>query len=141
MDLFDWVWVETDVLMLVIPGAAHSIYLMWEEGHTKLRCWYINLQEPLRRTSIGFDSMDHMLDIVVSPDRSEWWWKDEDEFREAEEIGVYSPEEAKAIRMEGEKVVKLILSGQSIIHDGWERWKPPADWEIPELSVDWDNLR
>lgn len=83
LDLVDKTWVKTDVLMLVTPGAAHSVYAMWEQGHTRFRCWYVNLQEPLRRTSLGFDTMDHLLDVVVSHDRSEWRWKDEDELASA----------------------------------------------------------
>ena len=43
------------MLMLVVPGEAFSIYLMWGTGTRCLDCWYINLQEPIRRTSIGFE--------------------------------------------------------------------------------------
>jgi predicted RNA-binding protein associated with RNAse of E/G family len=139
LDLVDKRWVTTDVLMLVTPGAAHSVYAMWEEGHTSFRCWYIDLQEPLRRTSMGFDTMDHLLDVVVSYDRSEWWWKDEDEFAEAEAIGVYSAEEARAIWAEGERAIKLMQANQSPFCDGWEKWLPPVEWGIPRLPAGWDN--
>ena len=117
--LIDRSWADTDVLMLTTPGAAHAVYAMWEQGHESLRCWYIDLQEPLRRTPIGLDTMDHLLDIVVSPDRSEWQWKDEDEFREAVAIGVFSAEEAHAIRGEGERVLGLLQAGESPYGDSW----------------------
>jgi len=133
-------WVETDVLMLATRDAAHAVYVMWETGQTKLRCWYIDLQEPLRRTEIGFDTMDHLLDIVISSDRSRWQWKDEDEFEEAVALGVYSPEEARAIRAEGERVIKNFQANQSPFCDGWERWSPPATWEIPGLPEGWDKF-
>jgi predicted RNA-binding protein associated with RNAse of E/G family len=128
------------VLMLATPGAAHSVYAMRETGQTRLRCWYVDLQEPLRRTAIGFDTMDHLLDIVTSPDRSEWRWKDEDEFQEAVAIGVYSPEEARAIRAEGERVIELLRTGQPPFCDGWDRWSPPAEWKIPQLPDGWDRI-
>jgi predicted RNA-binding protein associated with RNAse of E/G family len=133
-------WMETDVLMLVTPEAAHAVYVMWETGQTKLRCWYIDLQEPLRRTEIGFDTMDRLLDIVISADRSEWHWKDEDEFEEAVVLGVYSPEEAWAIRAEGERVIRIFQAKQSPFCDGWEQWSPPAAWEIPSLPEGWDKF-
>jgi len=133
-------WTDTDVLMLVKPGSAHDVEVMWETGHTKLHCWYVNLQEPLRRTKLGFDSMDFLLDIVISADQATWHWKDEDEFNEAVRIGVFSSEEAKAICQEGERVIELLLTRQSPFRDGWENWRPPADWSIPQLPRGWDEL-
>jgi len=137
--LADREWTETDVLMLARPGEAHSVEVMWETGQTSLRCWYINLQEPLRRTAIGFDTMDHLLDIVISPDRTQWRWKDEEEFQEAVAIGVYSPEEARAIQAEGKRVIELLRTGQPPFCDGWDRWSAPAEWEIPQLPDGWDR--
>jgi hypothetical protein len=133
-------WVETDVLMLANPGASHSVYVMWETGQTKLRCWYINLEEPLRRTTLGFDTMDHLLDIVISPDLSVWHWKDEDEFEEAVAIGVFSPEEARAIRAEGERAINLSQVRQSPFCDAWEEWSPPANWGIPIMPEGWQEI-
>lgn len=133
-------WADTDVLLLVKPGSAHDVEVMWEAGHKKLRCWYVNLQEPLRRTKLGFDSMDRLLDIVISADKSTWHWKDEDEFDEAVAAGVFSLEEARAIREEGEHVVELLLTRQSPFYDGWENWRPPLNWSIPSLPEGWDEL-
>jgi hypothetical protein len=138
--LVDRRWTDTDVLMLAPPGTAHAVYAMWEQGQTSLRCWYIDLQEPLRRTPVGFDTMDHLLDIVVSPDRSEWRWKDEDEFSEAVAIGVFSTEEARAIRAEGERAITRFQAGEPPFGDGWEKWSPPAEWGIPDLPAGWNDL-
>jgi hypothetical protein len=46
---------------------------------------YINLQAPLQRSAIGFDSCDHVPDIV-DPDGA-WHWKHEDELIEAVQLG------------------------------------------------------
>jgi predicted RNA-binding protein associated with RNAse of E/G family len=113
---------------------------MWEEGHARLRCWYVNLQEPCHRTSIGFDTADHLLDIVVNPDQSEWWWKDEDEFAEAQATGVLSVERAREIRTEGKRVLARMQADESPWCDGWEDWRPPPEWPIPELPEGWDSV-
>jgi hypothetical protein len=100
----------------------------------------VNLQEPLRRTRLGFDSMDQLLDLVISPDLSTWHWKDEDEFNEAVALGVYSSEDARAIRAEGEGVIARLQARQSPFYDGWENWCPPAEWGLPPLLDGWDDL-
>ncbi|MBK9208530.1 MAG: DUF402 domain-containing protein [Anaerolineales bacterium] len=79
--IVDCQWNRTDVLFLIVPSDSFSTYIMWDTGTKNLDCWYVNLQEPVHRTKIGFDTMDNMLDVVISPDMTTWEWKDEDEFR------------------------------------------------------------
>jgi hypothetical protein len=139
-DLIELTWAETDVLLLAAPGEAHSLWLMWEQGHARLRCWYVNLQEPLRRTPRGFDMVDQELDIVVSPDRSEWHWKDEAAFEDMASAGLFSDEQVRAIRKEGERVIRQMQAGGSPFCDGWEEWRPPPEWGLPELPPGWDDI-
>jgi hypothetical protein len=133
-------WTDNDVLSLNIPGAGFSIQVMWYGGTLQMRCWYVHLQEPLRRTQIGFDTMDQMLDIVISPDRSHWRWKDEDEFSQAEAIGVYSPEKASTIRAEAERVIMMLETNASPFCDGWQGWTPPAGWTVPSFPAGWEDF-
>jgi len=133
-------WIEHDILSLNLPGAAHSIDLMWRAGTRQLCYWYVHLQEPLRRTSIGVDTMDQMLDIVISPDKSSWQWKDEDEFNEAEMIGVYSHEKAAGIRAEGERVIARMQANAPPFCDRWEEWRPPKEWGIPGFPPGWEQV-
>jgi hypothetical protein len=133
-------WKRTDVLMLIVPGEAFSTYIMWETGTKNLDCWYVNLQEPIRRTPIGFDTMDHTLDIVINPDMSEWKWKDDDEFVRVQKAGVYSAEKANNIRAEGEKAVRLITSERRSLYEEWKTWQANPQWEIPKLSSHWDRV-
>jgi hypothetical protein len=139
MDSIDYTWKKTDVLMLITPGAAHAVYVMWKAGQKKLLCWYINLQDPIRRTPIGFDTEDHMLDIVFSSDKSNYHWKDEDHLADAVTLGIFTVEKARQIHSEGERVIQLIRENQSPFCDAWEKWSPPADWKIPDLPAQWNT--
>lgn len=138
--LVDGHWTRTDVLMLIPPTTLHAVYAMWETGPRLFLCWYVNLQSPLQRTLVGFDGIDYMLDIVISPDRSSWHWKDEDEFNEAVSIGVYPTELAQAIRAEGEAVIRQMQAGLPPFCDSWESWSPPKDWPIPDFPAGWERL-
>jgi hypothetical protein len=139
VQLINSAWIDTDVLSLVVPGTAHSVDIMWEAGSRIQRCWYVHLQEPFRRTDIGFDTMDQILDIVISPDLSRWHCKDEDEFEEAERIGVYTQVEAQVIRAEGEHVITMLNEQASPFCDGWNEWVPPKEWSIPDFPSGWVN--
>ncbi len=140
MMVVDCTWERTDVLMLIVPGEAFSTYLMWKTGTQDLDCWYINLQEPLRRTTIGFDTMDQMLDIVLSPDMADWLWKDEDEFLEAERIGFYSHAKAREIRQQGERALQLLTRERRAFYEKWKSWFADPVWRVPSLSSLWDRL-
>jgi hypothetical protein len=139
----DHEWRGHGVLFLSRPGDAHGTWLLWdgeEQGERTFSCWYVNLEDPLRRTPIGFDSRDHTLDVVVAPDRS-WSWKDEDELEAAVEHGWHSADEAAAIRAEGLRVVERIERWEPPFSDGWERWRPDPDWPVPSLPAGWDGVK
>ncbi len=123
-------------LRLSIPGAFYSVLLFHNPDGTINR-WYINLENPLKRTNRGFDYLDQFLDIIVEPDLKTWHWKDEDDFQEAQDLGLVSPQEAKMFRAEGLKALKLLQSRKSLFNS-WERWKPEPSWKIPVLPEGWD---
>jgi len=140
LKLVDSTWTRTDVLMLVKPGDSHSVELMWDSKTREFLCWYVNLQKPLCRTPISFDTMDLALDVVISPDKSKWRWKDEDEFAEMIELDLISATDGQALRTEGESVIQLAKQNQPPFCDGWENWSPPNNWLISALPTDWDRL-
>jgi uncharacterized protein len=132
--LEDGVWTR-DTLRLTTPSESHSVLLWWEGG--TFEGWYVNLERPLTRGALGFDYLDRELDIHVRPDRS-WEFLDEDEFEEAQRLGVIEPEEATAVRAEAERVVASIEAWQAPFCDGWESWRPDPRWDVPALPPGWD---
>ena len=138
--LADDVWVGNEVLHLVTPGAAHALLVCWAGAERAFAGWYVNFQEPLRRTTIGFDYLDQALDLVVEPDLS-WRWKDEDEFEEAQRLGILSPAEARAVRDEAQRVVASIEHRQFPFDSDWPRWTPDRSWPIPTFPVGWEEVR
>jgi predicted RNA-binding protein associated with RNAse of E/G family len=101
--------------------------------------WYINLQRPLVRSALGFDTLDQTLDLIIRPDLVAHHWKDEDEFAEDVRHGIFSAEEASAIRAEGERVLQKARRGESPFRDGWDVWQPDGSWSVPSLPEGWDR--
>lgn len=118
-------------LRIARPRQLHSILLF--RGGSGLE-WYVNLERPLRRTRIGFDHLDRELDLLARPDGT-WEWLDEDEFAEAQALGVIDAVEAAAIREEGERVL-----ADWPFPTGREDWRPDPAWELPALSDGWDDV-
>jgi hypothetical protein len=126
-------WSRHHVLRLVRPGGEHTVEIFWDEDWQHV-CWYLNLQSPVRRTRLGFDTTDWALDVVVTPDGA-WRWKDEDDLAEAVERGIFSPELAARVRAAGERAV----AGRPW-PTGLEDWRPDPSWTPPPLADDWHVL-
>ena len=131
-------WFGGGRLFLARAGAAHSICPSWHADGSFIG-WYVNLEDPWRRTHFGFDTTDHVLDIWVLSDRT-WRWKDEDELEEAIETGLFTQLKAKAIREEGERVIERVEAWTEPFNEGWEEWTPDPDWPLPSVPEGWDRL-
>ena len=129
---------DTHALSFAFPGEAHAVLLFFEDDWTP-RGWYVNLQEPLRRTRVGFDYLDEALDIVVPLDRSSFAWKDEDELQEEVELGAFTPEESRAFRAEGERAVRRLLERRDPFDRDWTAWRPDPGWPVAALPDGWDT--
>jgi len=123
-------WHTHHVLRLTPFDRGHSLDLYFRESW-ELAFWYVNLQEPLRATPLGFDTFDQQLDIVVAPD-GEWRWKDEEEFEDLVDAGILTAAERDAVRAEGERVL-----AERPWPTGFEDWRPDASWSLPELPPGW----
>ncbi|MBI3648896.1 MAG: DUF402 domain-containing protein [Actinobacteria bacterium] len=126
------------ILSFAWPEIPYSV-LLWSAG-TEGRVWYVNMQAPLVRTPIGFDTVDHALDVLVALDRSGWTWKDEDELTDAVAHGLFTKEEAASFRRWGGLAVERIVLREPPFDRDWESWAPDPGWPVPELPEGWDRL-
>jgi predicted RNA-binding protein associated with RNAse of E/G family len=137
--LVDAEW-RRDVLRLMFPNRGYSIWLFWQaEAERRFTTYYVNFEEPFRRTAIGFDTNDHTLDIVVTPEL-QWSWKDDALFDDRVRQGVYSAEFAAAVRAEAAQVIGAIEARRSPFCDAWEQWLPDSSWAAPYLPVNWNTV-
>lgn len=130
--LGDDVWSGHNLLMLTPAGAAHSFWAHWDESW-RFGGWYVNLQEPLRRSRYGFDTADNVLDLVIEPDLSGWRWKDEDELRDAIALGRFDQRDADELYREGERAVATLERRAWPFDRDWSGWRPEPGWPSPRL--------
>lgn len=125
------------ILSFAWPGVPYAVLLWTDDDHP---VWYVNLERPLERTSIGFDTVDHALDLLVELDGSAWRWKDEDELAEAIRDGLFTEEEALDFRRWGERARDRILAREPPFDRDWSTWRPDPEWPNPELPEGWEQL-
>ena len=127
---------DTRVLSFAFPDTPYAVILPFDpEG--RLQSYYVNLQTPLARSTAGFDTREHILDVTIPADRSSWSWKDEDELEEAIEHGLFSDEDAAWFRHWGERAVEHVLLREPPFDQDWEGWEPDPAWDEPALPADW----
>ncbi len=137
--LQETVW-PSEALRIITPGSRNSVLLYWTPTFGEFLQWYVNLEDTLVRTPLGFDYLDQMLDIEAAPDLSQWHWKDEDEFDEAVARGSLTPEHANTIRAEGEQVIAALEARRSPFDEPWDRWRPDPGLPAPTLPEGWSDL-
>ncbi|MBB4691115.1 DUF402 domain-containing protein [Paractinoplanes abujensis] len=117
---------DNDILVLMPPGAAYSVWWFFRAG--TFHGWYVNLESPITRRADGVDTTDHVLDVVIDPDRG-WTWKDDDEF--AARIGhpqYFDSAAAAEIRATGEHLIELAEAGAFPFDGTHTRFHPDPAW-------------
>ena len=138
-------WSDTDrwrghgVLQLQRPGEMHAVWVFWEGVDRTFAGWYVNLQEPFRRSRLGIDTQDLELDIVITADGS-WKYKDDEQLEEWIERGRWTRTEIAAIRAEGHRIAEQLEGRRRWWQDEWIDWEPNPSWPQPTLSATWDRL-
>jgi len=125
------------ILSFAWPDTSYAILLLLNDDGSP-RGWYVNLQTPLARTPVGFDTVDHALDVLIALDRSSWTWKDEDELAEAITLGLFTEADAASFRSWGERAIEHLVRRQPPFDVDWEDWRLDPAWPAPELPPGWD---
>lgn len=132
-------WRGHGLLMLHRPGDAYAVWVFWDGPERTFSRWYVNFQTPLTRSRLGFDTLDHELDLW-SADGKTWHWKDDELLSQRVAEGLFTDEEAEAIRADGAHVYAELQAQGMWWDQAWATWMPDAAWPVPALPAGWQNL-
>ena len=131
-------WQGLGCLMIHRPEDAYAVWHFWRGPERDFVCWYINLQEPFRRTAIGYDTQDLELDFVVYPS-GRWEIKDDELLDLRVREGRYSAEQVAEIRAEGARIADRLEAGERWWPLEWRDWEPDPAWVVPDdLPPGWE---
>jgi predicted RNA-binding protein associated with RNAse of E/G family len=122
-----------DQVRIAPTGRPWSVWVLFAEGSGEFARWYVNLEEPHLRDDRAVYTSDHVLDLVVAPDRT-LVRKDEDELSLAVAQGVFGGPVAAAIEENAAAVEALVVDWRWPFCDGWETFRPDPAWPTPRLT-------
>ncbi len=131
-------WEGHGVLTLRRPGEAYSVWHFWDGPERRFAGWYLNLEEPFRRTSIGYDTQDLELDVWIPVDGS-WRFKDEELLEDRVREGRYTEEQRDAIHSLGREVGAMLERGDRWWEDVWTSFAPDPAWRAPSFPPGWES--
>lgn len=126
------VWTDYDVLRVAPTGQPWSVCVFFAERTREFAGWYVNLEEPHVRDGHAVHTRDHVLDLVIKPDRT-MARKDEDELALAVAQGLFDAATVAAIEANAAEVEAIVADWGSPFCDGWEHFRPDPAWPIPQL--------
>jgi hypothetical protein len=132
-------WEGHGPLIVQRPGDAYAVWHFWSGDDRRFARWYLNLQAPCTRTTIGYDTQDHELDFVVLPD-GQRFFKDDELMEQRVREGRYSAAEVAEIRALGSRLVEIVDSGTSWWDPAFTAWTPDPSWSTPELPSGWADV-
>jgi hypothetical protein len=131
-------WQGHGCLMIQRPEDAYAVWHFWHGSNRDFVCWYINLQQPFRRTAIGYDTQDLELDIVVYPN-DHWELKDDELMDQRVEEGRWSAQRVAEIRSEGQRIAARLRAGERWWPQEYRSWSPDSNWRVPDrLPIAWE---
>jgi hypothetical protein len=128
-------WQDTTVLTRIDRGEHFSVSRFFGADHEP-GIWYVNFEQPALRTSIGYDTCDLCIDLVVAPDLSSYRWKDEDEYELGRQVGFIEDALHARIERARERALTLLANRQGPYATDWSAWQRNPSWTLPALPAD-----
>ncbi len=127
-------WHGHGTLTLQRPDDAYGVWVFWSGPKREFWGWYVNLQDPFRRTATGYDTQDLELDIWL-PREGGWELKDDHVLEDRIREGRYTPEQVAATRAEASRIIEDVEAANRWWSDEWSKWEPDPAWPTPTFPA------
>jgi hypothetical protein len=126
------------ILVFQLPDVYFSVMLFFTGGG-EFRRWYVNFERPYRRTPIGFDTSDLLVDLVIEPDGT-YRWKDEGEYEQGRRLGIVSGTDHARVEKARTQALAMVERRSGPFDERWMSWRRDSTWTVPTLPTDATSL-
>ena len=128
-------WQGHGVLMLQRPGESYAVWVFWDGPDREFTgTWYLNLQEPFRRTPEGYDTQDLELDLLLRED-GRVVWKDDELLDLRVHEGRFTQDQADDIRREARRIEAELAARGHWWDAYWALWEPDPAWNLERRAA------
>jgi hypothetical protein len=131
-------WTGHGVLVLRRPGEAYSVWHFWDGPERRFAGWYLNLEEPFRRTAVGYYTQDLELDLWL-PVGGVWRFKDEEQLEVRVREGRYTEAQVAGARRIGGELGAMLDRGERWWDERWASFAPEPGWRAPAFPDGWET--
>lgn len=129
---------HSTILGFQLPDTYFSVLVFFRENGEP-RMWYVNFERPFRRTAIGVDTCDLMVDLVIEPDLT-YRWKDEDEYQQGRRLGIVDDTDHAEVEKARDQALAMLERRTGPFEARWLSWRRDLDWPIPTLPANAASL-
>jgi predicted RNA-binding protein associated with RNAse of E/G family len=122
---------DVSTLNFFREGSWARVTVGWDGNGTFLG-WYVNFELPPQLTDSGIQTMDLILDAVVTPE-GEWQWKDREDFDIAVAVGVLDASLPSILVGQASATRRQLDARVGPFASRWLSWTPPPTWTTPPL--------
>ena len=126
------VWASTTSSRVAPTGRPWTVWVLFAEHTKEFAGWYVNLEDPHVRDAHTVYTRDHVLDLVIEPDRT----VDpggRGRARAGRGAGSVRRRNRGRLRSELAAAESAVASWASPFCEGWENFRPDPAWPIPGL--------
>ncbi|NNC12391.1 YgaC family protein [Planctomonas sp. JC2975] len=133
-------WRGDGVVYLHRPSEPWSVWRWVDADGVWSTHFYVNFERPWRRTRLGFDTDDWVLDLIVTGPEHDVTVKDADELEWCVAAGTISAEQAELARRSAEEMTEVAARGGWPFDADWSAWLPDARWSAEPLPTGWADI-
>ncbi|MGH3488172.1 MAG: DUF402 domain-containing protein [Actinopolymorphaceae bacterium] len=122
---------DGSILGFQLPDVWFSVLLLFQPSG-ELAIWYVNFEQPYRRTPIGIDTCDHILDLVFDKDGTHEW-KDEDDYAHGRRLGLVTDAQHAEIERAKDQAFGMFEQRTGPFDEKWLTWRRGPAWPLPVL--------
>ncbi|MEQ7009356.1 DUF402 domain-containing protein [Actinopolymorpha sp. B17G11] len=132
----DWslgtsVFRDGSILGFQLADVWFSVLLLFQPSG-ELAIWYVNFEQPYRRTPIGIDTCDHIIDLVFDLDGTHEW-KDVDDYAYGRRLGLVTDAQHTEIERAKDQAFAMFEKRTGPFDEKWLSWRRDPAWPLPVL--------